>query len=39
VTVAAAARLARDVGVFADAEGLDGHARAARGWIARGEPA
>lgn len=39
VTVAAAARLASDVGVFADAEGFDGHARAARGWIAKGEPA
>lgn len=38
VTPDAAARLARDVGVFADAEGLDGHARAARGWIAKGEP-
>ena len=29
---AAAARLADDVGVFADAEGLPGHARAARAW-------
>ena len=29
---AAAARLADDVGVFADAEGLRGHARAARAW-------
>lgn len=36
VTPAAAVRLAADVGVFAEAEGLDGHARAARGWIGRG---
>jgi histidinol dehydrogenase len=28
----AAARLAEDVGAFADAEGLPGHARAARAW-------
>jgi histidinol dehydrogenase len=28
----AASRLAGDVGTFADAEGLDGHARAARAW-------
>jgi histidinol dehydrogenase len=33
VTPAAAARLAGDVGNFADAEGLDGHARAARAWL------
>ena len=32
VTPAAAARLAEHVGVFADAEGLPGHARAARAW-------
>jgi histidinol dehydrogenase len=32
VSPAAAARLAEDVGVFADAEGLDGHARSARGF-------
>jgi histidinol dehydrogenase len=32
----AAARLAADVGVFADAEGLGGHARAARAWGTRG---
>ena len=32
VTPDAAARLAADVGAFADAEGLDGHARAARAW-------
>ncbi len=32
VTPEAAARLAADVGVFADAEGLDGHARSARAW-------
>jgi histidinol dehydrogenase len=32
VTPAAAARLAGDVGVFADAEGLPGHAMAARAW-------
>jgi histidinol dehydrogenase len=32
VTRAAAARLADDVGVFADAEGLGGHALAARAW-------
>lgn len=36
VTPAAAARLAADVGAFADAEGLDGHARAARAWAASG---
>ena len=36
VTPEAAARMAADVGAFADAEGLDGHARAARGWIGRG---
>ncbi|MCC6770900.1 MAG: histidinol dehydrogenase [Gemmatimonadaceae bacterium] len=36
VTPEAAARLAADVGTFADAEGLDGHARAARAWIGRG---
>jgi histidinol dehydrogenase len=29
----AAARLAGDVGAFAEAEGLDGHARAARAWL------
>jgi histidinol dehydrogenase len=38
VTRAAAARLADDVGVFADAEGLGGHALAARAWRA-GVPA
>ncbi|MBC7896445.1 MAG: histidinol dehydrogenase [Cytophagaceae bacterium] len=32
VTPDAAARMAEAVGVFADAEGLDGHARAARAW-------
>ena len=32
VTREAAARLAEDVGVFADAEGLGGHALAARAW-------
>jgi histidinol dehydrogenase len=32
VSPAAAARLAADVGVFADAEGLPGHAMAARAW-------
>jgi histidinol dehydrogenase len=32
VTCDAAARLAEDVGVFADAEGLGGHALAARSW-------
>jgi histidinol dehydrogenase len=32
VSPAAAARLASDVGVFADAEGLPGHAMAARAW-------
>ncbi len=37
VTRDAAARLAEDVGVFADAERLGGHARAARAW--RGETA
>jgi len=31
----AAARLASDVGIFADAEGLPGHAVAARAWSAR----
>lgn len=36
VTPAAAASLAADVGAFADAEGLDGHARAARAWVQRG---
>ena len=35
VTPDAAARLAEDVGTFADAEGLPGHAAAARGWTAR----
>lgn len=34
VTVEAAARLADDVGIFADAEGLPGHAIAARAWRA-----
>jgi histidinol dehydrogenase len=34
VTVAAAARLSDDVGVFADAERLPGHAFAARAWSA-----
>jgi histidinol dehydrogenase len=32
VTPAAAAELADDVGTFADAEGLPGHAAAARAW-------
>ena len=32
VTRAAAARMADDVGIFADAEGLGGHALAARAW-------
>ncbi len=32
VSPEAAARLAEDVGIFADAEGLDGHARSARGF-------
>jgi histidinol dehydrogenase len=32
VSPAAAARLAPEVGVFADAEGLPGHAAAARAW-------
>jgi len=36
VTPEAAARMAGDVGAFADAEGLDGHARAARAWNAKG---
>ena len=36
VAPAAAARLASDVGVFADAEGLPGHAAAARAWSAGG---
>lgn len=36
VTPEAAARMASDVGAFADAEGLDGHARAARAWSAKG---
>lgn len=35
---AAAARLAGDVGMFADAEGLPGHAAAARAWRAGVEP-
>ena len=34
VSPAAAARLADDVGAFADAEGLPGHAAAARAWLA-----
>jgi histidinol dehydrogenase len=34
VTRDAAARLAEDVGIFADAEGLPGHASAARAWRA-----
>ena len=34
VSPAAAARLAGDVGTFADAEGLPGHAAAARAWCA-----
>jgi histidinol dehydrogenase len=34
VTPDAAARLADDVGVFADAEGLPGHAFTARAWRA-----
>jgi histidinol dehydrogenase len=36
VSPAAAARLASDVGVFADAEGLPGHAMAARAWAGGG---
>ena len=36
ITPAAAAALAEDVGIFADAEGLSGHAAAARAWGARG---
>jgi histidinol dehydrogenase len=36
VSPEAAARLAGDVGVFADAEGLPGHAMAARAWRTRG---
>ena len=36
VTRDAAARLADDVGAFADAERLDGHAKAARAWATRG---
>ena len=39
VTSAAAARLADDVGMFADAEGLPGHAAAARAWSAGGADA
>jgi histidinol dehydrogenase len=35
VSPSAAARLAEDVGAFADAEGLPGHAMAARAWAAR----
>jgi histidinol dehydrogenase len=38
VTPAAAARLADDVAAFADAEQLDGHARAARAWQTRTTP-
>jgi histidinol dehydrogenase len=34
VSPEAAARLASDVGTFADAEGLPGHAQAARAWSA-----
>ncbi|MCC6318190.1 MAG: histidinol dehydrogenase [Gemmatimonadaceae bacterium] len=37
ITPSAAARLAEAVGVFADAEGLDGHARAARAWHGAGQ--
>ena len=36
VSPSAAARLAEDVGAFADAEGLPGHAAAARAWCVRG---
>jgi len=36
VSPSAAARLADDVGTFADAEGLPGHAAAARAWCAGG---
>jgi histidinol dehydrogenase len=36
VSPEAAARLAVDVGIFADAEGLGGHARAARAWSVPG---
>jgi histidinol dehydrogenase len=36
VSVDAAARLASDVGVFADAEGLPAHAAAARQWVGAG---
>jgi histidinol dehydrogenase len=38
VSPAAAARLADDVGVFADAERLPGHAAAARAWRTGGTP-
>jgi histidinol dehydrogenase len=38
VSPAAAARLADDVGTFADAEGLPGHALAARAWSTPGTP-
>ena len=37
VTPGAAARLAADVGAFADAEGLAGHAMAARAWLGAGD--
>jgi histidinol dehydrogenase len=37
ITPAAAARLANDVAAFAEAERLDGHAKAARAWATRGE--
>jgi histidinol dehydrogenase len=36
VSPEAAAELATDVGIFADAEGLPGHAMAARAWLAGG---
>ena len=39
VTPSAAARLAGDVGIFADSEGLPGHAAAARAWSAGGSDA
>ena len=38
VSPAAAARLAADVGTFADAEALHGHAMAARAWAERATP-
>ncbi|MEO6446326.1 MAG: histidinol dehydrogenase [Gemmatimonadaceae bacterium] len=37
VSEAAASKMATDAGTFAEAEGLDGHARAARAWQRRGD--